>query len=360
MENSDTVNKKYNVYPILLAGGVGSRLWPVSRELSPKQLIKFTGEDSLLQSTIKRLASALDTENVRIVCGEKHFYETARQVEEIGVAPTGKIICEPCGRNTAPAILLAVLNILKDEKDAVLCVFPADHVVRDNSVFQDKLKSAIKLADEGYIVTFGIKPHYPETGYGYIEGEKELSGGALLIKRFVEKPDVKTAKEYIKAGNFFWNSGMFAFRASVIMDAFKVFEPELFKRMSNLFAAKETVAKADYEKLPNISIDYAIMERTDRGAVLPSDFGWSDIGSWKSLYDFFPKDDEGNVIKGDVIAKKTRNCLIIGSERLVTANHLENMVVVETSDSIFISDMNNTQDVKSIVTELKEKKRKEY
>jgi len=360
MESSDAVNRKYNVYSVLLAGGIGSRLWPVSRELSPKQLIKFTGEDSLLQSTIKRLAPTLDTENVRIVCGDKHFDETARQMEETGISPAGKIICEPCGRNTAPAILLAVLNILKDEKDAVLCIFPADHVVRDNSVFQDKLKSGIKLANEGFVVTFGIRPHYPETGYGYIEGEKELPGGALSIKRFVEKPDIKTAQEYLKAGNFFWNSGMFAFRASVIMDEFKVWEPELFKRMSNLVAAKETVAKADYEKLPNISIDYAIMERTEKGAVLPSDFGWSDIGSWKSLYDFFPKDDEGNVIKGDVITKETRNCLIIGSERLVAANHLENMVVVETSDSVFISDMENTQDVKTIVTELKEKKRKEY
>jgi mannose-1-phosphate guanylyltransferase/mannose-6-phosphate isomerase len=306
------------------------------------------------------LAPALDTENVRIVCGDKHFNETARQMEEAGVTPAGKIICEPCGRNTAPAILLAVLNILKDEKDAVLCVFPADHVIRDNSVFQDKLKSAIKLADDGFVVTFGIMPHYPETGYGYIEGEKELSDGALSIKRFVEKPDIKTAQEYLKAGNFFWNSGMFAFRASIIMDEFKAFEPELFKRMSNLVAAKETVAKADYEKLSNISIDYAIMERTDKGAVLPSDFGWSDIGSWKSLYDFLPKDDEGNVIKGDVIAKKTRNCLIIGSKRLIAVNCLENTVVVETSDSVFISDIENTQNVKTIVTELKEKNRKEY
>jgi len=351
---------KNAVYPVLLAGGVGSRLWPLSRELSPKQVIKFFGEDSLLQSTIKRIIPVLNKENVRIVCGDKHFDETARQMEETGILPAGKIICEPCGRNTAPAILLAVLNILKHEKDAVLCVFPADHVVRDNSVFQDKLKSAIKLANEGFVVTFGIRPHYPETGYGYIEGEKELPDGALSIKRFVEKPDIKTAKEYIKAGNFFWNSGMFAFKASVIVNEFKAFESELFKRMSNSVVAKETVAKADYEKLPNISIDYAIMERTDRGAVLPSDFGWSDIGSWKSLYDFFPKDDKGNVIKGDVIAKKTRNCLIIGSKRLIAVNCLENKVVVDTSDSVFISDMENSRDVKAIVTELKEKKRKEY
>ncbi|MBW1820150.1 MAG: mannose-1-phosphate guanylyltransferase/mannose-6-phosphate isomerase [Deltaproteobacteria bacterium] len=365
MESSDAVNLKRNekvsnVYPVLMAGGIGSRLWPVSRELSPKQLIKFTGEDSLLQSTIKRLAPALDRENLRIVCGDKHFDETARQMEEIGIMPAGKIICEPCGRNTAPAILLAVLNILKVEKDAVLCVFAADHVIREIEVFHRKLESAILLADKGYIVTFGIMPSYPETGYGYIEGGKDISYGALTLRRFVEKPDIKTAKEYIKAGNFFWNSGMFAFKASVIMDEFKVFEPKLFKSMSDLVAVKETVAKADYEKLPNISIDYAIMEKTDRGAVLPSDFGWSDIGSWKSLYDFLPKDADNNVIKGDVIAKETRNCLIIGSERLIAVNCLENMVVVDTSDSVFISDMENTQDVKTIVTELKEKKRKEY
>ncbi|MCP4367736.1 MAG: mannose-1-phosphate guanylyltransferase/mannose-6-phosphate isomerase [Deltaproteobacteria bacterium] len=349
-----------NVYPVLLAGGIGSRMWPVSRELSPKQLIKFTGEDSFLQSAIKRLAPALDTEKVRIVCGDKHFDETVRQIEEIGVRPAGKIITEPCGRNTAPAILLAVLNIIKDEKDAILSIFPADHIIRDIDIFHRKLKSAILLADKGYIVTFGIMPNYPETGYGYIEGGKNISDGALTIKRFVEKPDIKTAKEYIKAGNFFWNSGMFTFRASVILDEFKVFAPELVKRMNHLVLSQEKVAKNDYEKLTSISIDYAVMEKTDKGAVLPSDFGWSDIGSWKALYDFLEKDADNNVIKGDVIAKKTRNCLIIGKERLVTANCLENMVVVETSDSILISNMNNTQDIKTIVTELKEKKRKEY
>ena len=360
MENSNAVNQKYNVYSVLLAGGIGSRLWPVSRELTPKQLIKFTGEDSLLQSAIKRLAPALDTEKVRIVCGDKHFDGTARQMEDIGVRSAGKIICEPCGRNTAPAILLAVLNIIKEEKDAILCVFPADHIIRDIETFHRKLKSAILLADKGYIVTFGIVPNYPETGYGYIEGEKNISTGGLTIKRFVEKPDINTAKEYIKAGNFFWNSGMFTFKASVIMDEFRVFEPELFKQMNDLVVSKEKVAKTDYEKLTNISIDYAIMEKTGKGAVLPSDFGWSDIGSWKALYDFLEKDADNNVIKGDVIAKKTRNCLILANERLVTVNRLENMVVVETSDSVLISDMNNTQDVKTIVTELKEKKRKEY
>jgi mannose-1-phosphate guanylyltransferase/mannose-6-phosphate isomerase len=343
-----------------LAGGIGSRLWPVSRELSPKQLIKFTGEDSLLQGAIKRLTPTLETENVRIVCGDKHFKETAKQLEELGISPEGKIICEPCGRNTAPAILLAVMNILKDKKDAVLCIFPADHIIRDIDIFHQRLQSAILLADQGYIVTFGIMPDYPETGYGYIEGEKKISDQALTIKRFVEKPDVKTAEKYIQAGNFFWNSGMFTFRASVILEEFRIFEPELVKKMTHMLMAKEKVLKTDYKKLTNISIDYAVMEKTDKGAVLPSDFGWSDIGSWKALYEFLEKDADNNVIKGDVIAKKTQNCLIIGNERLVTVNGLENLIVVETSDSVLISDMNNTQDVKTIVTELKEKKRKEY
>lgn len=351
---------KNAVYPVLLAGGVGARLWPLSRELSPKQLIKLFGDESLLQSTLKRIIPVLNAENVRIVCGDKQVDETARQMGETGISSAGKIICEPCGRNTAPAILLAVLNILKDERDAVLCVFPADHVVGDHDAFQHKLESAIQLANEGFVVTFGIRPHYPETGYGYIEGEKALAYGARTIKRFVEKPDITTAKEYLKAGNFYWNSGMFAFRASVMLDEFNAFEPQLFTRMRNLVGGKQPVARVDYEKLPNISIDYAIMERTDKGAVLPSDFGWSDIGSFKSLYDFLPKDAKGNVKMGDVISQKAKNCLMIGSKRLVVANHVEDMVVVETSDAVFVSAMENTQDVKTVVAELKKKKRKEY
>ncbi|MGD8461234.1 MAG: sugar phosphate nucleotidyltransferase, partial [Desulfobacterales bacterium] len=192
------------VYPILLAGGTGTRLWPVSRELYPKQLVKFIGEDSLLQNTIRRLPPVLDTEYVRVVCGQRHFHETAKHLENLGLKALGKLICEPCGRNTAPAILLAVLHIMAAEKDAVLCIFPADHVIQDTDGFHEQLKAAIALAGDGFIVTFGIQPHYPETGYGYVEGGKKLSHGALALKRFVEKPDLATAQKYIKAGNFFW------------------------------------------------------------------------------------------------------------------------------------------------------------
>ncbi len=348
------------VYPVLLAGGTGSRLWPISRELYPKQLVNFTGADSLVQGTIKRLLPELEAEKLRIVCGEEHYFEIARHLEEIDVSAEGRIITEPCGRNTAPAILLAVLNILKKEKDAVLLVFPSDHVIKDIDGFRDSLNKAIELAKKNHIVTFGIKPSAPETGYGYIEGAGKLTGGALQIKRFVEKPDEKTARKYLKAGNFFWNSGMFAFRASVIIREFMTHEPALLKSMRAMVSKGSVVPKDRYCTLRNVSFDYAIMEKTKKGVVLPSDFGWSDIGSWKSLYDFLPKGDNNNVVEGDVILKETKNCFIRGDSRLIVANDLENIVVVETPDTVFVSDLSTSKNVKSIVTELKEQGRKEY
>jgi mannose-1-phosphate guanylyltransferase/mannose-6-phosphate isomerase len=348
------------VYPILLAGGTGTRLWPVSRELYPKQLVKFIGEDSLLQGTVKRLSPVLNLENVKVVCGQEHFHETARQIENLGLALEGKLICEPSGRNTAPAILLAVMHILAIDEDAVLCVFPADHVIQDLDSFHDRLRAAIALADDGHIVTFGIQPHYPETGYGYVECGKNLDHDARVLKRFVEKPDLATAQKYIKTGNFFWNSGMFAFKASIILVEFKTHQPELYKKMKSIFKVDKPISRKDYDLLTNMSIDYAIMEKTAKGVVLPSAFGWSDIGSWKSLYDFLAKDAANNVVEGDVILQDTRNCLILGHDRLIAANRLRNMVVVETADSVFISDLEHSRDVKSIVADLKQEGRSEY
>lgn len=346
-------------FALLLAGGTGTRLWPVSRERFPKQLVRFIGKDSLVQSTLKRLSPALDPEEAVIVCGEEHYHEIRRHISDIGFSPEGKVICEPCGRNTAPAILLGVLSLLKDREDAVVFVFPADHVIGDKKMFHEKIGAAHRLADEGYIVTFGIQPHYPETGYGYIEGGESVSQGARTIQRFVEKPDRRTAESYLAKGNFFWNSGMFAFRASVAMDEYRRTCPEMVEMMEQMIKM-DTLTPEGYQALPDISIDYAVMEQTDKGVVLPSDFGWSDIGSWKSLYDFLPKDADKNVIDGDVITKGTENCFILGNERLIATNHIKNMVIVETPDSVFVSDLDTSRDVKQIVTELKISGREEF
>jgi mannose-1-phosphate guanylyltransferase/mannose-6-phosphate isomerase len=352
--------KRLNIYPVLLAGGTGTRLWPVSRELTPKQLVSLVGDDSLIQNTIKRLFPAVETERLRIVCGTEHLFEIARHLEALGISSDGKIITEPCGRNTAPAILLAVLDILKAEDDAVILVFPSDHVIKNVPVFHKSLETAVKLAEAGHIVTFGIKPDRPETGYGYIEGAETVEDGALRIKRFVEKPDIATARHYLEEGSFFWNSGMFAFRASAMIEEFRAAEPELLKKMQNILSGDEPMTLEKYEKLPNISIDYAIMEKTKRGVVLPSDFGWSDIGTWETLYNFLPKDNNNNVVEGDVILQDTKKSLLRADNRLVVANGLENIVVVETPDTVFVSDLEKSKDVKKIVTELKEKGREEY
>jgi mannose-1-phosphate guanylyltransferase/mannose-6-phosphate isomerase len=351
---------KHSVYPILLAGGTGTRLWPVSRALYPKQLVKFIGNDSLVQSTVKRLAPVLDLQNVRVVCGQQHLHEIARHLEDIGLTAEDKVISEPSGRNTAPAILLAACHIQYLDPDGLLCIFPADHVIGDTDAFHERLQTAIRLAHAGHLVTFGIKPGYPESGYGYIEGGTDVAAGALAVKRFVEKPDRATAEKYIQAGNFFWNSGMFAFKASVILEEFKALQPQLLALMEDIFSAEEAIARKDYDRLENISIDYAIMEKTDKCVVLPSDFGWSDIGSWKSLYDFLEKDDDHNVIDGDVITHDTRNCFLLGHDRLIATNRLKDLVVVETPDSVFVSDLEHSRDVKTIVSELKQKGRKEF
>ena len=354
-------NKNISVYPVLLAGGSGTRLWPVSRELFPKQLVRFLGDEPLIRTTIKRLFPIFKAEKIRIVCGRKHAHEIMRDVEAMGIQAAGKIIEEPCGRNTAPAILLAALEVLKNEDDAVIFIFPADHLIGNIAAYHEKVNAALSLALEGHIVTFGIQPSYPETGYGYIEASDSRVGEGYRIKRFVEKPDLKKAESYLQAGNFFWNSGMFAFKASVALAEFQKFKPEMVTLLQTIVAAEKKLGQKEYSRLENTSIDFAVMERTQKGVVLPSDFGWNDIGSWKSLYDFMPKNGDGNVIlSGDVILQNTKSCFVMGHERLIALNNLEDVVVVETPDAVFVSDMETSRDVKNIVTKLKETGRKEY
>jgi len=349
------------VYSVLLAGGSGTRLWPVSRELFPKQLVKFFGNQSLIQQTIQRMLPFFRSENLRIVCGSNHASEIFREIEMLQVSKNQIMIEEPCGRNTAPAILLAILNILSIEKDAIIYVFPADHVIKDKALFIEKIQIAQTLCQNDHIVTFGIEPHYPETGYGYIEASDNEIDGARAIKRFVEKPDLQTAKQYLQSGSFYWNSGMFAFKASVMLNEYKRFAASLLNDIQTMFDSDSDIPSEDYEKIDNISIDYAIMEHTDKGVVLPSNFGWSDIGSWKSLYDFLAKDKDGNVIISDnAIVQNTKNSFIMAQGYLTAINNLDNMVVVVTPDSVFMSDLETSREVKQIVEQLKEKGRREY
>ena len=348
-----------NLFAVLLAGGSGTRLWPVSRKLYPKQLANFVDENSLIQNTMTRLLPMVSGECIRIVCGRQYATGIAQHMQAIGINPDDKIIAEPCGRNTAPAILLAVFEVLKQNPEAVCGVFPADHAINNPEAFNANLAAAVRMAEAGHIVTFGIPPRYPETGYGYIEGGEEIGEGVLLLQRFVEKPDLPTARRYVKAGNYIWNSGMFTFKAAVMKAEFETYMPAMVEQVEKIAAKGKPISRSAYAALEDISIDYAIMEKTDKGVVLPSAFQWSDIGSWKSLYDFFPKDTRGNVIKGNVVAQNVNDSLLIGQGRLVAANRLDNVVVVETADAVFVSDLETSREVKTIVDTLNQTQSRE-
>ena len=362
METKKMTTDNLTIFPVLLAGGSGTRLWPVSRDQAPKQLAEIGGERSFLQETIQRLHPVLCLDNVRVVCGKSHCDESSEHLAAIGLATEKAVIGEPIGRNTAPAVLLAILKILDQASipDALFFILPADHVIGDVPRFHERIHKALHLAQNGYLVTFGIQPDYPETGYGYIEARQPISGGGFAIDRFVEKPDMETAKAYIESGGFFWNSGMFVFMASAILSEFKRFEPDMLARMTAIVAKDGPIALAAYQDLPNISFDVAIMEKTSKGVVLPSEFGWSDIGTWSSLYDYMSKNDDGNVIAGDVISHNTKNSLIIAKSRLVAANDMSDAAIIETPDAVFVSNLKTSRNVKDIVSLLKRQKRREH
>jgi len=348
---------KENLYCLILAGGRGTRLWPLSRRSLPKQFLSINGDESLLLATLKRTARLVAEENIFVVLEEKQrplIEENLRSTDFLGKI---KIITEPVGRNTAPAILLGMLEIVSEDEGSVIMVFPSDHVVGDDENFRDHVRRAVSLAEDDYIVCFGITPSVPETGYGYIEGGESLRDGGLRIKRFIEKPSAEVASEYLLSGNFFWNSGMFVFRARTMVDEYAVLCPDVYEPIHE--ASRGKISRDVYAGLPSVPVDRAVMERTSRGAVIPSSFPWSDVGSWWLFYEFFPKDSEGNVIEGDVILRDTGGSIVKSSSRLVCVSGLRNVAVIETRDAVFVSDLDRSNEAGEFAKELRERGRDE-
>lgn len=369
------MNENKNIFGVILAGGSGSRLWPLSREMYPKQLLKLTGENSLFQSTFLRLTDLIPAKNIITVTNNLHLPEIKIQLNELDENEEYTALGEPVGRNTAPAIGLAALfiqNKFSDkDSDPIIFVTPSDHLIQNNEAFLNSVKEGIELAEKGYIVTFGIKPAKPETGYGYIK--TELSG--YKVEEFVEKPDLETAKKYLKAGNYFWNSGIFMFKASTILKEMQLHAPDVLTGLQKLDLTKNYIDKEAYEAIPSISIDYAVMEKSDKIALIPCgagakslkdgfaglegsssfsvDCGWNDLGSWEAIYDVMQKDSNNNFTKGDVIALDTQDSYIYSSKRLVSTIGVKNLVIIETEDAILVCDKSRTQDVKIIFDKLK-------
>ena len=346
-----------NLYCLVLAGGRGTRLWPLSRESVPKQFLRISGDDSLLLGTLKRAAGLVAPENIQVVLEEKQLSLIKQSLQSTDFPEKIKVVTEPAGRNTAPAILLGTLGIASQDEDAVIVVFPSDHMVEDDENFRDHVRRAVSLAEDDHIVSFGVAPSAPETGYGYIEGGEPLGDGGLRIKGFVEKPDAEVARECLLSGNFFWNSGMFVFRARTMIEEYSTLCPEIYAPIHGTFHRE--VGRDAYSGLPSVPFDRAIMERTSRGAVIPSSFSWSDMGTWRLFYEFFPKDQEGNVLDGDVILRCTENSLVRSGSRLVCVNGLRDVAVVETRDAVFVSNLEHSDEAGAFAEKLKGEGREE-
>lgn len=350
----------FSVHPVILSGGAGSRLWPLSRSLFPKQLLALAGKHSLIQDTALRTLGT-DFAAPLIICNVEHRFLIAEQMREAGVSPAA-IVLEPVGRNTAPAAAIAALMVAKTDPEGVLLLMPADHIVRNRTAFLEALDRAAAAARQNQLVSFGITPDSPETGYGYIRRGPALTGlnKSFKVARFVEKPDAATAAAYVASGEYDWNSGMFVFKAAAFLAELERLEPELLAHCRAALDAAKTdldflrLEQDAFAKAKAISIDYAVMERTDKAAVVPVEMGWSDIGSWDSLWSVAERDGSGNAIKGDVLQHGARNSYLRSEGPLVAAVGVEDLVVVATPDAVLVSHRNASQDVKRIVEKLEQ------
>lgn len=340
------------MYGIILAGGSGSRLWPLSRELYPKQLLNLNSDKSLLQATFERLKQCMPEDKIISITNTKHTSNIKMQLSKLTTSPV--VLAEPVAKNTAPAIVLAAKYIMQNSNsDPVIIVVPSDHLIQDNKGFLSTVKKGEKLAEKGYIVTFGIQPNYPETGYGYINTSDKIDEG-FLVKEFVEKPDFKTAKKYLNAKTYFWNSGIFMFKASTLFEETLKHAPEIAKIAEKFdFSKNKDIPFIEFDKMPSISIDYAIMEKSNKIALVKLESDWNDLGSWQSIYDISKKDKNGNVFVGHVLDKDSKNSFVYASSKLVATIGLEDTVIVETEDAILACKKDRTQDVKQIFDTLK-------
>ncbi|MGD0958352.1 MAG: mannose-1-phosphate guanylyltransferase/mannose-6-phosphate isomerase [Methylomonas sp.] len=348
--------------PVILSGGSGTRLWPLSRGHYPKQFLPLVSAHTMLQETMLRLEGLTGLKAPIAVCNEDHRFMLAEQLWEIGIKPAA-IILEPIGKNTAPAVTMAALSA--ESEDDVLLVLPADHVIADIAAFHAAIAEARELAEQDYLVTFGIVATEPETGYGYIKAGDACQGKAFNVASFVEKPNLETAQRYLASGDYFWNSGMFAFKAGRYLSELQKFNPQMLSACKAALAAAKTdldfvrLDKARFSECPADSIDYAVMEKTDAAVVIPLSAGWNDVGSWSALWDVTHKDESGNAIKGDVLTVDTENSFIHSSSKLVAVIGLQNLVVVETDDAVMVAAKDRVQDVKRVVDILKANKRAE-
>lgn len=354
---------KLKVIPVILCGGVGTRLWPLSRELYPKQLLSLVNEHSLLQNTVARCRDHPDIDDPILICNEEHRFLVAEQLRQTNTTPS-TIVLEPEGRNTAPAVALGAHVACCSDKDAILVVLPSDHLIRDSAAFLSALTDAIQLAEKGYMVTFGVAPDRPETGYGYIHRGIEI-GKAYAVDSFVEKPDRETAEGYFQSGDYFWNSGMFVFRASVYTDELQKQRPEIAKAVEaacQKFNRDMNFTRIDeelFKSCPSESIDYAVMEGTSSAAMVMLDAGWSDIGAWDELWNVSEKDEDHNTLIGDVVISAVQNSYVRAGHRLVSVVGLKDVIVVETADAVLVGSLSEAQNVKSIVEQLKADRRDE-
>jgi len=346
------------LYPVILSGGAGSRLWPLSRALFPKQLLALAGEQSLIQDTVLRVSGAGFAAPL-IICNNDHRFLIAEQMRQAGISP-GPIVLEPAARNTAPAAAVMALMVEKMDPDGILLLLPADHIVQNRTEFLRAVAIAARAAQDDRLVTFGITPDSPETGYGYIRRGAAIPGqdGTFAVARFVEKPDAATAQGYVASGDYCWNSGMFLFKARTFLEELARLEPQMLAHCRAALAEGKTdldffrLAEAPFAACQSISIDYAVMERTDKAAIVPVEMGWSDIGSWESLWSATAKDETGNTMLGDVLHHGARNSYLRSEGPLVAAVGVEDIVVVATSDAVLVSQKSASQDVKRIVEQL--------